>query len=255
MREARVLRPRMRVCLLRADDVSKDLIDAARSVVEHSGIFEVSKTRCLPRSELSMSTTSSSISEYCQRLEALNDPDCKIILALVASGLIGPRDAPIFGAALRRSNSCPDVAVVSVRNLDPTDGRCPDEALLATRVQKEVIHELGHVLGLNHCPSYVCVMRLSRNVSEIDMKPSTYCPMCLLRLAVMRSAVQKLHRALSDSNERALEGYPALSDDSRDPSAKVRPRHHSEISRLSRQSFASSSASPSCRCSQAICFG
>jgi archaemetzincin len=207
MREARVLRPRMRVCLLHADDVSKDLIEASRSAVEGSGIFEVFKTECLPRSELSKSVTSSSISEYCQRLEALNDPDCRIILALVASGLVGPGDAPIFGAALRRSNSCPDVAVVSVRNLDRTDRGCPDEALLATRVQKEVIHELGHVLGLNHCHSYVCVMRLSRNVSEIDMKPSTYCPMCLLRLALMRSATQKLHRALSDSNKRAFRDH------------------------------------------------
>jgi predicted Zn-dependent protease len=185
MREARVLQPKMRVCLLHADDVSKDLIEASRSAVERSG-FQVSKTVCLLRNELSKSTTGSSISEYCQTLAALGDPDCKIVLALVVSGLIGPRDAPIFGAALRRSNSGPDVAVVSVGNLNPTTGGCPDEALMATRVQKEVIHELGHVLGLNHCSSYACVMRLSRNVSEIDMKPTTYCLMCLLRLAVMR---------------------------------------------------------------------
>jgi predicted Zn-dependent protease len=203
--------PRMRVCLLHADDVSKDLIEASRSAIQRWDIFEVSKTVCLPRSELSKSTTPSSISEYGQRLAALNDPDCKIILALIAGGLIGPRDTPIFGAALRGSNSCPDVAVVSVRNLDPTDRGCPDKALLATRVQKEVIHELGHILGLNHCPSYVCVMRLSRNISEIDVKPPTYCPMCLLRLAVMPSAIQKLHRALSDLNKRAFR------DDSENP--------------------------------------
>jgi predicted Zn-dependent protease len=176
----------MRVCLLHADDVSKDLIEASRSAVERSDVLEVSKTACLPRSVLSKSTISSSISEYCEKLAALSDPDCKITLALVTSPLIGPRDATIFGAALRRSNSGPDVAVVSVRNLDPTSIRCPDEALLTTRVQKEVTHELGHVLGLNHCSSYACVMRLSRNVSEVDMKPSTYCPMCLLRLAAIR---------------------------------------------------------------------
>lgn len=198
MRGPSRLQARMHVCLLHTDNISSDLVDASRCAVEGSGIFEVSETACLAHEELGNTSTTLSISEFSQRLGALSDPDCKIVLALVANDLTGPEDAPIFGAALRRTNSAPDVAVVSVRKLDRRNLGSQDKALLARRVQKEVMHELGHILGLNHCPSYVCAMRLSRNVSEIDMKPVTYCAMCLLRLVAMRycSRIRSLKRFL-----------------------------------------------------------
>lgn len=179
-------RDRMRVCLHHGDNISSGLVEASRSAIEGSGIFRVSGTAYVPPEELGNNGASLSISEFSQKLAALSDPSCEVVVALVANDLRGPGDTPVFAAALRRSNSGRDVAVVSVRKLDPTRFGCPNEAFLARRVQKEVMHELGHILGLNHCPSYACVMRLSRNVSEIDMKPVTYCPMCLLRLVARR---------------------------------------------------------------------
>lgn len=198
----------MRVCLHQGDKISRDLVEASRSAIEGSGIFTVSGTTYLPPEGLGNNTASLSISEFSKKLAALSDPNCGIVLAVVGNDLRGPADVPIFGGALRRSNSAPDVAVVSVRKLGPTRLGCSDEAFLARRVQKEVMHELGHILGLNHCPSYACVMRLSRNVSEIDMKPITYCPMCLLRLVATRccSGVRSLKPFLGRLTRRQSSG-------------------------------------------------
>jgi len=44
-------------------------------------------------------------------------------------------------------------------------------------IEKEAIHEVGHVLGLRHC-SNRCVMRFSNSLWEAKMKPSFLCKNC-----------------------------------------------------------------------------
>jgi predicted Zn-dependent protease len=58
-----------------------------------------------------------------------------------------------------------------------------DPQLLHNRhsLAKEAIHEVGHVLGLNHC-SDNCVMNLSKSEEEVRRKPSSLCPSCSTRL-------------------------------------------------------------------------
>ncbi len=81
----------------------------------------------------------------------------------------------IFGEA-----RCPGkVAVVSTRRLNAgseQDGGGP--GLLLERLLKTAVHELGHTLGLLHCPRYECVMFFSTNVSETDRKSATPCGSC-----------------------------------------------------------------------------
>lgn len=51
------------------------------------------------------------------------------------------------------------------------------------RVQKEVLHELGHLLGLNHCKVSDCVMNFSNSVYDVDKKSHRYCNKCLKKLS------------------------------------------------------------------------
>ncbi|HVQ01245.1 MAG TPA: peptidase, partial [Candidatus Thermoplasmatota archaeon] len=43
--------------------------------------------------------------------------------------------------------------------------------------EKEAIHEVGHVMGLKHCPNR-CVMRFSNSLGEAQRKPLTLCERC-----------------------------------------------------------------------------
>lgn len=44
-------------------------------------------------------------------------------------------------------------------------------------IEKEAIHEIGHVLGLRHCRNH-CVMQFSNSLWEAKMKPSYLCESC-----------------------------------------------------------------------------
>ena len=77
------------------------------------------------------------------------------------------------------------VAIVSFARLDPTFFHQPeDQELLEKRVEKEVIHEIGHVLGLRHCETKGCVMNFSNTVFDVDKKTKFFCKNCRAKLGV-----------------------------------------------------------------------
>jgi len=57
-----------------------------------------------------------------------------------------------------------------------------DSAKFRERVRKEVLHELGHVFGLEHCTVSGCVMNFSNSVLEVDAKKSAFCWRCASKL-------------------------------------------------------------------------
>lgn len=74
-------------------------------------------------------------------------------------------------------------AIVSVARLRPEFyGQRADPALFLARVRKEVVHEVGHTYGLDHCPDPRCVMSFSNSVVDVDRKSSEFCPRCRQRL-------------------------------------------------------------------------
>ena len=58
-----------------------------------------------------------------------------------------------------------------------------DPELLADRLVKEAVHEVGHTLGLTHCQDYACVMAASHSVEWIDLKGRYFCRDCGERAA------------------------------------------------------------------------
>ncbi|BDR91925.1 archaemetzincin family Zn-dependent metalloprotease [Vulcanisaeta souniana] len=57
-----------------------------------------------------------------------------------------------------------------------------EQSLHIARILKEVLHELGHTFGLDHCTDPRCVMYFSNTIEDTDRKGPGYCQKCMARL-------------------------------------------------------------------------
>ncbi len=81
----------------------------------------------------------------------------------------------IFGQAFLNGRS----GIASIYRLsNERYGLKANEQILADRFRKEVIHELGHTMGLIHCQNPICVMRSSTYAEDIDQKEHHLCSKC-----------------------------------------------------------------------------
>jgi archaemetzincin len=70
-------------------------------------------------------------------------------------------------------------SIISTHRLRPEFyGKPPDRALLLERIEKTVMHELGHCLTLTHCRDRRCVMYSSTRIEDTDRKSADYCSTC-----------------------------------------------------------------------------
>jgi archaemetzincin len=60
-------------------------------------------------------------------------------------------------------------------------GGAGDEQFLR-RTLKVFAHETGHILGMEHCVRYECVMNGANSLGETDRQPSFACPECQEKL-------------------------------------------------------------------------
>ncbi|MEF8771438.1 archaemetzincin family Zn-dependent metalloprotease [Halodesulfurarchaeum sp.] len=99
-------------------------------------------------------------------------------IGLTTADLYYRRRNYVFGLAYLDGRSC----VVSTNRLSTSsDGgfsRLSAEEVFTDRLRKEVIHEAGHMLGLDHCENNRCAMSFSPTVQEVDRKEETLCGSC-----------------------------------------------------------------------------
>ena len=103
-------------------------------------------------------------------------------VALTTEDLYYRRRNYVFGLAYLDGRSC----VVSTHRLQTSsDGgfsERPSTEIFSDRVRKEVVHEVGHTLGLEHCDNNRCAMNFSPTVREVDRKEEHLCGSCQRRL-------------------------------------------------------------------------
>ncbi len=98
-----------------------------------------------------------------------------ILVGITSEDLFVPGLNFVFGQAKIHGNAC----IVSLHRLRPEFYRSnANRELLKIRLKKEVIHELGHVLGLPHCGDRSCVMSFSNSIKDVDYKRDEFCNIC-----------------------------------------------------------------------------
>ena len=70
-------------------------------------------------------------------------------------------------------------SIISLHRLYPRFYDQPSNPdLLLARVEKTVLHELGHTFGITHCRDRRCVMYSSVRIENTDAKQPDFCPTC-----------------------------------------------------------------------------
>lgn len=106
-------------------------------------------------------------------------PPGTIRVGLTALDVAVPIFTFVFGRARRAGRAC----LVSLARLDPVQyGLPPEPQRLVERAAVEVLHELGHVAGLDHCRESACLMSFAASVQAIDVRGSTFCGECARHL-------------------------------------------------------------------------
>ena len=113
------------------------------------------------------------------KLELLKKSSRELMLGITEEDIYIPTLNYLFGEA----DPIGRVGIVSFFRLKQENYSFLDtEELFFSRVLKEAVHELGHVIGLIHCNNPRCAMYFCNSLAEVDKKTSRFCDNCMRRL-------------------------------------------------------------------------
>jgi archaemetzincin len=167
--------------ILNGTSLEREKLDRIAAIV--GGIFEVG-TAVLPSSidigrAFDRSRGQHNSTALLAQLNNVRSPLDEKAILVVDVDLYIPVLTFVFGEAQLNGPA----AVVSTHRLqNQFYGMAHDDEMMLKRLEKEIIHELGHTFGLYHCLQFECVMRSSTYVEEIDLKQTVPCGQCLEKL-------------------------------------------------------------------------
>ncbi len=113
------------------------------------------------------------------KLELLKNTSRELTLGITEEDLYIPSLNFVFGEA----DPIAKVAIVSTFRLKQENYSFLDtEELFFSRVLKEAVHQLGHLVGLLHCNNPKCAMYFCNALAEVDKKTGRFCDNCMRRL-------------------------------------------------------------------------
>jgi len=108
-------------------------------------------------------------------LEGLSRPDGRLLVGLTAADIAVPVFTFVFGLARTGGRA----TIVSLARVDPSFyGLHPDPALRDRRAVAEILHELGHLCGLEHCADRTCLMSFAGTIEKADARGERFCGTC-----------------------------------------------------------------------------
>jgi archaemetzincin len=114
-----------------------------------------------------------------EAVESRATSDSRLLVGVTAEDIAVPVFTFVFGLARQGGRAC----VVSLARTDPSFyGLPPDPAVRDERTVAEVLHEMGHLATLEHCPDRGCLMSFAGNVERVDTRGSRFCSACAGRL-------------------------------------------------------------------------
>jgi archaemetzincin len=112
-------------------------------------------------------------------IEQVPDPEPGwLSMGLTGADLFMPALTYVFGISHLGGRR----GIVSWHRLHPEEEGPEAPALFVRRITTEVVHELGHTVGLVHCVVPDCAMHRSLWPEGVDLKRPEYCPACLASL-------------------------------------------------------------------------
>jgi archaemetzincin len=114
-----------------------------------------------------------------EAVEARAAGEPRLLVAVTEQDIAVPVFTFVFGLARQGGRAC----VVSLARTDPAFyGLPPDPERRDERAVAEILHEMGHLATLEHCPDRGCLMSFAGNIERADARGSRFCPACAARL-------------------------------------------------------------------------